>query len=1601
MKSNDISLESTIVGSVSTPEVSLSDTKFNTLLRHAGLSPPEPLVQLARPDDFEFEALVTDNNRAYARALLVRARSNDPEYRPPDQQKRHLLRMPTRKSLKMDGETWTFTKHEVGKAFNNLFEFDTLPDIGVAQALLSFVEDLHSLDELWEHFQDSKLQKRQSSIFRRSASTSRTTASWLETATEQGNTHYIRLICQIGVRQVLLDHAFIVALKRQDMASIHMLAEFGASISSINREVVQGYVKRGNVDVVRLLLAAPNELSTEDWQHCFQEEITASAQGLDVVRALVQCLHYESSIASGKLLLKALEAQNTAAVAVLLAYRAICKAGADTDAAWSWSPTGNHEEHETIAIQACLCVSEIAEPGTRYTFYSLLNVVGLLRACPALELEMDLSVRNRRLPMIRLLINAGMWPPIQGAVATMDFALLEIMVHTRITPEEASKLVSFVPEPITEDDMVRFLNIFSRASKSLQGPLLDQWLVRAVKNKRRRLVHALLQVGATVTFESAAAIRAALGAMDTEMLQILLREKISSKELSPALPVAMNITDGAFRRQVVWALADKGVQKEALINALSRVVQSPSPDLELIRLILKYKILTKHSSQGLDVFRIAIKQGNLAIIRLLCEGRPDAVLLAEAVTEAFSQLSQHGHDVTFTIVDMLLQNGARGPPLDAALILVAGSDRPRAQDTARLLIGRGAGANHLQGSAYMAACTSSNYPMLAILCKGCPMQPASLRRLLGILLKAANLEAEALEMVLKSAVASSAATINTACTPKLLSGSRHLASTIPRLLHHGLDINLADGEILRMVVQENSISLLERALTSPGLTTGSLKKAFKATQEIKPRDNQLKMMALLLHKAKFSEIGQSDRLSEETMEALSSDGDRIGLHLLLREKASVNADGGKALRIAAAMSVSSTAVLESLLRQSPSGSTIGSSCRAALASPKLDQRQTEAVLKLLLASKTSLTEAEMADLLEDSIKRLGDSTFLPSILIKRHAKVSSRHLQAALARSSKELFELLVRNFGPDKDKKFSFFSHVVSKAPIKSDRRLWIYDTMLSNWKIPQACVSEALVSALESVSLADVALPKLLLQHGAEVTFKNLLPLKLSFKLRDGTEISELLIKHIKDGDAAVAVFRFARASSALNPASKLRIYGQLLKKHKMSKGLASELLIDTLKDGQDVASIRFLLAQGAKPAQDGAKCFLLAYRAGNGTAFKAMCPYAEFDAISRALLEHSSQEKHVITWLGLCVGTLAPPAARIKDPKLLYEAMRKFPDGGALVGRFLEYGASAGTLAKWSLCKEWEVEQVTPLLWALFQPEKVSNHTLLALIARGKEGKLLYAVVVVQRDTDNFSAHPLYLTPKSQVSAAFACMLDPARTPILKALLKQHREPITASIIPGRSFSYLGQRPSRPTYEEMVKEDLPLSTAALYLGNLKAYRALGGGENADDGSLHTAAMLALPDFVEWLLERHSADLSLEKFGMMIPLAIACHSQDRPWCKVAKTNGSFENRQKQTMRLLASRTDLSWRHRRKTVLHFAIDNGPGVVKAMLQVLNVAQDPERNNRYQYIDREGIAYSLTMYISHLLNPGTKKSESKEMIEILKNEGKLEDRMYRSRRRECV
>lgn len=141
----------------------------------------------------------------------------------------------------------------------------------------------------------------------------------------------------------------------------------------------------------------------------------------------------------------------------------------------------------------------------------------------------------------------------------------------------------------------------------------------------------------------------------------------------------------------------------------------------------------------------------------------------------------------------------------------------------------------------------------------------------------------------------------------------------------------------------------------------------------------------------------------------------------------------------------------------------------------------------------------------------------------------------------------------------------------------------------------------------------------------------------------------------------------------------------------------------------------------SSDGQTIFEIALQRGNADVIRLLCEASEgVDNIIRALFRYLPREKQVLKCLPICMATLAPTAAHIIDPAVLYKALSTFPEGDRLVNKLLDYGVPAGTRVEWRLCREWVYESVTPLLWALFQKKRVSNSTLLALIARGEQGK-----------------------------------------------------------------------------------------------------------------------------------------------------------------------------------------------------------------------------------------------------------------------------------------
>lgn len=223
------------------------------------------------------------------------------------------------------------------------------------------------------------------------------------------------------------------------------------------------------------------------------------------------------------------------------------------------------------------------------------------------------------------------------------------------------------------------------------------------------------------------------------------------------------------------------------------------------------------------------------------------------------------------------------------------------------------------------------------------------------------------------------------------------------------------------------------------------------------------------------------------------------------------------------------------------------------------------------------------------------------------------------------------------------------------------------------------------------------------------------------------------------------------------------------------------------------------------------------------------------------------------------------------------------------------------------------------------------------------------------------------------------------MLQALLAADRDEILKPVIPARSFSFLSQMAESSKVMAMVSQDLSMVSAAVYLGNFEGFHAIGGGEDRDDESLHLAAMLALPKFVEWLLKRHNANYKSEEFERMIPLALVCFAKYQPWCKIANEEDSFENRQLKTMKHLVPKTDLKWRHRNRTVLHFALENSLKTTQSMVKALDLANDSEKDEKYLYKDKDGIEHSPDMYLERL-RTDLGGSDKAAMVSLLRAAG---------------
>ncbi|KAJ2984408.1 hypothetical protein NUW58_g6074 [Xylaria curta] len=812
-----------------------------------------------------------------------------------------------------------------------------------------------------------------------------------------------------------------------------------------------------------------------------------------------------------------------------------------------------------------------------------------------------------------------------------------------------------------------------------------------------------------------------------------------------------------------------------------------------------------------------------------------------------------------------------------------------------------------------------------------------------------------------------------------ISDSPHLLEIVSSSLRHGLNVDIDNGILLRFAIREVNSKVLERILrANPSLA--SLRIAFCDANSIENRNVQLKLVSLLLDQAGSAEIGQSRELFTET--AIALNGDPAGLQLFLIHKAIVDYDDGKAVLAAAAEGAIN--VLDLLLLARPSESTIKEACLLAASAGNLSSDQKLITLQHLLTANGGVSADTASDLLLRSVARLPEFIELPRLLLARGAIVEYAVLEKALEIACRDLFLLLFHSTASQHSILRLFRS--IRQRTMAKDRKNWVYNCLLLR-DIPVNDISEALLGSLTS-DPDDLDLPKLLLNHGAAVDYAECASFSVALKSKSRQTI-RLSCSYLMNNQKAVfTAFDLITHTDSSTPHVRAEAYRLLLSKGGISKKSIQLALEGNIAgEGRDASVVDLMLMNGADPNKDGAKCFLTAIRAEAETEFRVLAKHANINPLLQTLMSRFADEEKITHWFRICLEArkVSLTLEEIDQNDLTFKCMPKFPRGHQLLELLLEYRMiDPNATIDYSICPDWPPERCTALIWALFSSKpRIENDTILALFSMQGSG--------------NDDVDLLYRTRRSNVSAAFGCLLDESRTPILKTLLDLDKTRVLKSKMLGTTFGYLAAYPKM--YDEKLSPsdgEINLGQASVFVGNFKAYEAMNIEETVDEGSLHSAAQLALPLFVQWFLRPNSDNPNRpdDKYDCLTPLALAVASpQPMPWCKIADQENDWKVRMRQTIALLAwdPRTDLAWRHGALTVLHYAIGSGPWMTEALIQILDIKNKPRRHDMFLYEDNDGLFYSPDEYVKRLLK--IEKKQEKALLTSL-NLGEFDSRFYR-------
>jgi ankyrin repeat protein len=749
--------------------------------------------------------------------------------------------------------------------------------------------------------------------------------------------------------------------------------------------------------------------------------------------------------------------------------------------------------------------SEIPLPLERDTRYDMMKALINAGACgPPLHEELIRAVTESDDRLIDLLLLG------QASVDYQDGAALRIAVQKEQiglvsklmskNPDENSlrKVFPSIRTCSTKFGRLQLTQIFLRAG--IKGKAVDVGLRDAIRDQSdlrdNALINLLSKGGADANFNQGEGLAFSVDRGDIEIVQSLLLGLTDLSTISAQIPRAMNVRPVLRRYQILVALIEKLSEQsdapaEKVHMALVDAIEENPIDVELLGLLLGKGRADINYDSG-EALRKALKQADISVVEAMLklpDGFPPSVLRLETISSALS-----------TVIDLPSSNLQRLPKLRA--IVRKGSERNTLSDTlSKALI--------WEIERHTVNAVSESWPsadVLGILLKaGADVNDDSGR---SIVLATEAAALPILKILLKHEPKSSVVDAAMSRIVRLTKPDDQLSCS-RALLEIGVSDKVIDQVLIEVAGKgSTSLQMTQQLLdfgAFPGYVNGASIKAAANARDLITLRTLLDAKQSPRHLKAVADR-QNGINGSLILGAFSSD---LGVcKLLLKHGASVNYGGSVAAK--KTTQAGNAKLLQLLLTAEPSSDTLGICFNAAR---RLNHDQQYPVLEQILKAgmtgssvDSNLINGYLIDLVESS----DVSKALISLLVDFNASVhyeNHRSMRFAILRSSFEIFSIILKAATERSSFTYCFGEGMrdeIWRSPLGLDKLSLLLDKGACGDPVNEALVESVRASGKESNSILFV---DLLLQHNADVDYKNGLALRLACGIGDLSLISKLL--------------------------------------------------------------------------------------------------------------------------------------------------------------------------------------------------------------------------------------------------------------------------------------------------------------------------------------------------------------------------------------------------------------------------------------------------------------------------------------------------------------